>query len=115
MALMFNIPLVIYGENEAEYGNPIGDTESEEDWSYLQRKTKVKCFLAELVSHLKKYFGLEQQDLIPYLPNNPNQIAEKNIEVHYLGYYLQWHYNLVTIIQLRMVGLRLLRENVWNV
>ena len=28
MALMFNIPLVIYGENEAEYGNPIGDTES---------------------------------------------------------------------------------------
>ena len=27
MALLFNIPLVIYGENEAEYGNPIGDTE----------------------------------------------------------------------------------------
>ena len=40
---------------------------------------------------MKKYFGLEQQDLIPYLPANPNQIAEKNIEVHYLGYYLKWH------------------------
>ncbi|HRE31718.1 MAG TPA: N-acetyl sugar amidotransferase, partial [Candidatus Berkiella sp.] len=26
MAKLFNIPLVFYGENEAEYGNPIGDT-----------------------------------------------------------------------------------------
>ena len=43
MALMFNIPLVIYGENEAEYGNPIGDTESSNEIGLtLQRKTKVK-------------------------------------------------------------------------
>ena len=26
MALLHDIPLVFYGENEAEYGNPIGDT-----------------------------------------------------------------------------------------
>ena len=26
MALLFNIPLVFFGENEAEYGNPISDT-----------------------------------------------------------------------------------------
>ena len=25
MALLFNIPLVFYGENEAEYGNPVED------------------------------------------------------------------------------------------
>ena len=28
MAILFNIPLVFYGENEAEYGNPIEDNES---------------------------------------------------------------------------------------
>ena len=28
MALLHDIPLVFYGENEAEYGNPIGDTET---------------------------------------------------------------------------------------
>ena len=40
---------------------------------------------------LKKYFSMEQQDLIPYLPANPNEIEEKKTEVHYLGYYLKWH------------------------
>jgi len=29
--------------------------------------------------------------LQPYLPADPNVIAEKKIEVHYLGYYLKWH------------------------
>ena len=93
MALMFNIPLVIYGENEAEYGNCIGDTESSKrDWSYFTAEDQSKVSLGGVsVPNLKKYFGLEQQDLIPYLPANPNQIAEKNIEVHYLGYYLKWH------------------------
>ena len=36
MALLFKIPLIFYGENEAEYGNPIEDTESAiRDWSYF--------------------------------------------------------------------------------
>mgnify|MGYP001321065177 CR=1 FL=1 len=33
MAALFDIPLVFYGENEAEYGNPIKDTTSaKRDW-----------------------------------------------------------------------------------
>ena len=28
MALLHDIPLVFYGENEAEYGNPIADTDT---------------------------------------------------------------------------------------
>ncbi len=36
MALLHNIPLVFYGENEAEYGNPLADTETaKRDWSYF--------------------------------------------------------------------------------
>ena len=93
MALLFDIPLVIYGENEAEYGNPIGDTDSaKRDWSYFAAEDQSKVSLGGVaVPDLKKHFGLEQQDLIPYLPANPNQIEEKKIEVHYLGYYLKWH------------------------
>jgi N-acetyl sugar amidotransferase len=93
MALLFNIPLVIYGENEAEYGNPIGDTETaKRDWSYFTAEDQRNVSLGGVaVPDLKNYFGLEQQDLIPYLPANPNQIEEKKIEVHYLGYYLKWH------------------------
>ncbi len=93
MALLFDIPLVFFGENEAEYGNPLGDTESAtRDWSYFSKEDQSKIYLGGVsVSELKSEFGLNQNDLQPYLPANPNQIEEKNIEVHYLGYYLKWH------------------------
>jgi N-acetyl sugar amidotransferase len=93
MALLFNIPLVFYGENEAEYGNPIGDAESaKRDWSYFTSDDQEKIHLGGVsLSDLKLQFGVTQNDLQPYLPADPNQISEKNIEVHYLGYYLKWH------------------------
>ena len=36
-------------------------------------------------------FGVPLVDLQPYLPADAQAIHEKNIEVHYLGYYLKWH------------------------
>lgn len=93
MALMFNIPLVFYGENEAEYGNPIGDTDSaKRDWSYFTAIDQSQIYLGGVsVTDLKSQFGVDQNDLQPYLPADPNRIAENNVEVHYLGYYLKWH------------------------
>lgn len=93
MALLFNIPLVFYGENEAEYGNPIRDTESaKRDWSYFTAEDQDEIFLGGVsVADLKSDFGVDQNDLQPYLPADPNQISEKKIEVHYLGHYLKWH------------------------
>jgi N-acetyl sugar amidotransferase len=93
MALLFNIPLVFYGENEAEYGNPISDTENaKRDWSYFTAEDQTKIYLGGVsVGELKSDFGVDQNDLQPYLPADPNLIAEKKIEVHYLGHYLKWH------------------------
>ena len=93
MALLFNIPLVFYGENEAEYGNPIADTENaKRDWSYFTAKDKSEVYLGGVtVEDLKSDFGVDESDLQPYLPADPNKITEKKIEVHYLGHYLKWH------------------------
>ena len=93
MAILHDIPLVFYGENEAEYGNPIGDTESAtRDWSYFTAEDQSQIFLGGVsVEDLKENFGVTQNDLQPYLPSNPEHIKEKNIEVHYLGHYLKWH------------------------
>jgi N-acetyl sugar amidotransferase len=93
MALLHDIPLVIYGENEAEYGNPIGDTSSaKRDWSYFTASNKSEIYLGGTsLASLYNDFGVEEQDLLPYLPANPAEIERKNIEVHYLGYYLKWH------------------------
>ena len=93
LALLFNIPLVFYGENEAEYGNPSGDAESaQRDWAYFASDDQSKIFLGGVsVNDLKGQFGVDQCDLQPYLPADPNQLTEKKVEVHYLGYYLKWH------------------------
>lgn len=93
MALLHKIPLVFYGENEAEYGNPIADTESaKRDWSYFTSDDKSKIYLGGTsLADLKTNFGVDESELQPYLPANPAQIQEQKIEVHYLGYYLKWH------------------------
>lgn len=93
MALLFNIPLVFYGENEAEYGNPSGDAESaQRDWAYFSSDDQSRIYLGGVsVDDLKRQFEVDQNDLQPYLPANPNQLSEKKVEVHYLGYYLKWH------------------------
>lgn len=93
MALRYNVPLVFYGENEAEYGNPIEDTDSaKRDWSYFSAEDQSRINLGGVsVADLKGQFGLDQNDLQPYLPANPNELSENKVEVHYLGYYLKWH------------------------
>lgn len=93
MALLHKIPLVFYGENEAEYGNPIADTQTaKRDWSYFASDDKSKIYLGGTsLADLKNHFGVDPFELNPYLPADANQIEEQKVEVHYLGYYLKWH------------------------
>jgi N-acetyl sugar amidotransferase len=93
MALLFNIPLVFYGENEAEYGNPIEDTASaRRDYKYFVSDDPSRVFFGGTsVRDLKDRYGLEQVDLEPYLPADPKKVEQLKLEVHYLGYYLKWH------------------------
>lgn len=93
MAILHKIPLVFYGENEAEYGNPIQDTNTaKRDWSYFTAEDKSKIYLGGTsIAELKDHYGLETSDLDPYMPANPEEIEKQKIEVHYLGYYLKWH------------------------
>jgi N-acetyl sugar amidotransferase len=93
MAALFDIPLVFYGENEAEYGNPIKDSETaKRDWSYFSTGDNSKIYLGGVsIEELYKFYGVSQVDLNPYIPIDPKTLDEKNIEVHYLGYYIPWH------------------------
>jgi N-acetyl sugar amidotransferase len=93
LAATFKIPLVFFGENEAEYGNPIQDTENaKRDWSYFTAPDRSQIYLAGVsLDSLEKDFGVDPVDLDLYMPADPVKIQENKIEVHYLGYYLQWH------------------------
>lgn len=93
MALLFNIPLIFYGENEAEYGNPVEDNaDAQRSYDYFASSSDEDVFLGgESVSSLKENYGLSQADLTPYLPTDVAPLKELGAEVHYLGYYLKWH------------------------
>ena len=93
MAALFDIPLVFYGENEAEYGNPVNDNDNaKRSWEYFTGADPSEIYLGGTsIRDLKESFGVKAVDLDPYLPANPEAISKKNIDVRYLGYYLQWH------------------------
>ena len=91
LAAKYNIPLVFYGEAEAEYGNPVKELTGTRDTSYWLQKNAKKIYLAGLpIERLINKFNLSKVDLKPYLPLDVNEIKNK-VEVHYLGYYVKWN------------------------
>ena len=93
IAAAYDIPLIFFGENEAEYGNPIADSATpQRDWAYFTAPDKSKVYLSGTsVADLIEKYGLEENDLDAYFPANPEEIKKIGAEVHYLGYYLKWH------------------------
>ncbi|CCQ75508.1 N-acetyl sugar amidotransferase [Magnetospira sp. QH-2] len=93
MSVLYNIPLVFYGDNEAEYGNPIEDNEKAvREWRYFSMEDKSQVYIGGTsVQELKEDFGVHPNDLEAYLPANPEDLLRVGTEVHYLGYYLRWH------------------------
>lgn len=93
MAVLYNIPLVFYGEQEAEYGNPVADmANAQRSWDYFTASDKTKIFLGGVsLKELEEKYGVGEYDLQSYLPANPEDLKKKKIEVRYLGYYLKWH------------------------
>lgn len=91
-ALKYDVPLVFYGESEAEYGNPIQDTVTAlRSEKYHAGKDYQEMYLGGVsVKDLIEKHGLSMNDLLPYLPTDPDLVEQKKIEVHYLGYYLKW-------------------------
>ncbi|MFA4995842.1 MAG: N-acetyl sugar amidotransferase [Patescibacteria group bacterium] len=92
IALKYDIPLIFYGENEAEYGNPIADNASSlRDKSYFSMKSIDDVYLGGVsIKELKEKYKVDTADLMAFLPANHNELEKSNIEVHYLGYYLKW-------------------------
>lgn len=92
LALRYNIPLIFYGENEAEYGNPIADNASSlRDKSYYTMSNMDDIYLGGVsVKELKEKHALTNHDISPFLPADSAELSRSNIEVHYLGYYFKW-------------------------
>lgn len=92
MALRYDVPLVMYGENQAEYGNSVDAN---------QRPQMDKTFFSTADRMEMKFGGVSMRDIIdndgfnlgdfaPYVPPAAADLEKAGVEVHYLGYYLKW-------------------------
>lgn len=92
IAAAHGINLIFYGENEAEYGNPIADNmTSLRDKSYYSFEHLNEIYLGGVsVPELIEKYDVRLSDIMAFLPPKAEDLEKANIEVHYLGYYLKW-------------------------
>ena len=94
LSVSLDIPLVIFGENEAEYGNAIEDNEKPTRApKYYSAELSIKDLILGGVPATKliEEHGFKLSDLQAYFPVSPYDIERTGTEVHYLGYYVKWH------------------------
>ena len=92
IAKQFNIPLVFYGENAAEYGNPIKHmSQPHRENKYFSSKNYDNIYLAGIsLKKLETKYKISIKDLNPFLPLTDKQVVKSKLSINYLGYYLKW-------------------------
>jgi N-acetyl sugar amidotransferase len=94
LALQLDIPLVFYGEHEAEYGSNIKATQnSQRDINSFAGEIDLnKIYLGGVpVKDLIKEHNFRESDFEAYLPADIAKVRAKGVEFHYLGYFVKWH------------------------
>ena len=92
IASKFNIPLVFYGENQAEYGNSKDENKSSLMNNKFFSETEVSDIKigGQSIKSIMKDTNFKINEFQPYLPLNVKEIQLKKIEQRFLGYYLKW-------------------------
>lgn len=85
----FEIPLIMYGENQAEYGNAIKENSTplmQDRFYKTEDKEQVRLGGLPIKELITKY-NVQEKEFEPYLPLANSDFAS---EIHYLGYYHKW-------------------------
>ena len=92
IAEKLKIPLVFYGENEAEHLNALSDNRSSlRSKSFHQYKNLSEIRLGGVkINELIRDYNFKLKDFEPFLPLRAEKLDKFPLEVHYLGYYLKW-------------------------
>lgn len=92
MAAKFGVKLVMYGENQAEYGNdPNENFVPTMDRKFFSVGNPDEMMLGGVpVGRIIHETDFTLNDFAPYIPPSADFLESKGVEVHYLGYYLKW-------------------------
>lgn len=92
IARRMGVQLVMYGENQAEYGNAIEENENplmKMDFFSMDDPKEMKFGGTPMRDYIEKE-GFTPGDFAPYIAPKRDELIEAGVEVHYLGYYLKW-------------------------
>lgn len=92
MAEKFGVELVMYGENQAEYGNDVDENAIPTmDRKFFTGQDPYGMMLGGVpVRSIIEKYGYGINDFTPYIPPDADRLQRKGVVVHYLGYYLKW-------------------------
>ena len=89
IAVKYNIPLIIWGENsQLEYGGPQDATKKE----LLDRRwlEEFGGLLGNRVEDMLGVEGITKKDLLPYIYPDKNELDRAGVQGIFLGYYFKW-------------------------
>ena len=87
-SVMYNIPLVMYGENgEVEYG---GDMKNAYKPTRDYRGDQKKHYFSNLGPEEFTKYGIDQNDLWCYMPPKLELLDNLKAEIHFYSYYKKW-------------------------
>jgi N-acetyl sugar amidotransferase len=88
MAVLHQIPLVMYGENgEVEYG---GDMKNAFVPTRNWRTDHKKHYFSNLDPEDLLEYGISERDIKPYMAPPAEAMEKLNMELHFYGYYKKW-------------------------
>ncbi len=92
IATKFNIPLIIYGENAAEYGH-----NTDENFKplmspkFFSNENQKQIFLGGIkINEIIKKYDFKINDFEPYIPTSKKEIEKKKIKVFHMSYFVKW-------------------------
>lgn len=92
MAAKYGVKLVMYGENQAEYGNnPKENYKPTMDRKFFSVGDPNEMMLGgQSVRDIIAEGKFTLNDFAPYIPPSADYLESRGVEVHYLSYYLKW-------------------------
>jgi len=96
IAVKFNIPLVIWGENnQAEYGGPLEDQNKpfqDIDWhkkygESIYVKNQTSGYRG--IEHMTNY-GIDMKELLPYVYPTDQEVLNVGVTGLYIGHFIKW-------------------------
>ena len=95
LAAKYNIPLIFYGESQAEYGNNIADAKNLKatvpTQYYSDEHDFENIYLGGVsVRDLVEKHKVDRRDLNQYLPLTQSDLSSFPVEYQYFGHYKKW-------------------------